>query len=231
MTNSVITARFNAKGQLDRVLDDGITPTTTTIPKAADVAREQPGSAGMTTPQSTQSASSQASSLLAARISQAVSGATGGFTLQSVQANPGSLVVSWKSAPGVAVTATALPSGQSCTSEDGKCVIAGLDPSQSYSIVLAKQGDPTPPISAALTTPIKPIFELKVGRSANAKSVVKPASKGKATWKVTGGCVLNAAKSKVTAPKTPTKCQLSVTTAKDGKTPKTTKSVTISVTK
>lgn len=143
-----------------------------------------------------------------------------------------SLTVAWAlsaSVGNVFVTATANPGGRSCTSDTGSCVIRGLDPSEIYTITLAKKGDEPQPATVATAT--KPVVSLKIGRVASPTTFVRPASKGKATWKVRGGCTLNETNTRITAPKRATTCQLSVTTAKSGSTPKTTKSVTIVVTK
>ena len=143
-----------------------------------------------------------------------------------------SLTVAWALSASVGtvyVTATANPGGRSCTSDTGSCVIRGLDPTETYTITLAKKGDE--PQAATIATATRPIVSLKVGRVASPTTFVRPASKGKATWKVRGGCKLNESNTRVTAPKSPTTCQLSVTTAKFGSTPKTTKSVTIVVKK
>jgi hypothetical protein len=127
------------------------------------------------------------------------------------------------------VTATATPGGRMCTSDQGSCIIRGLDPSVSYTVTVAPKG-----AEATASVPsqgIKPVVTLKAGRVASPTTYVRPASKGKATWKVRGGCTLNASNTRVTAPKRAATCVLSVTTAKFGPTPKTTKSVTIVVPK
>ena len=240
-------ARLTSTGALDVRIVKAPVATTTTVPSILD----------RVSPILNKPAAERASNLLSGRISEAVGGIGGGVAPPSGAGSSGEtgrstagtvpsffvgsvvhvgpfengLTVGWAAVKGVEVVATALPGGRSCTSADGKCDIVGLDPSQSYSIVFSKKGEPVPDVSDALVTAAKPIVTLKLGKSATTKSLLKLTSKGKPTWKVTGGCVLNAAKSKVTAPKAPTTCQLSVTTAKDGKTPKTTKSVTISVTK
>ena len=129
------------------------------------------------------------------------------------------------------VTITSNPGGKTCTSEGTSCIIEGLDPSQAYTFSLKVQGSDAVGGVLPSIAPVKPVVSLRVGRSANVLSFVKPAAKGKATWKVNGGCVLNAAKTKLTAPKTPTTCTLAVTTPKVGSTPKTTRSVTVAVEK
>lgn len=153
--------------------------------------------------------------------------------LSSVKAEEDrSLTVAWAMSAAVGnvyVTATANPGGRSCTSDNGTCIIRGLDPTETYTITLAKKGDE--PQAATVATATKPVVSLRVGRVASPTVFVRPASKGKATWKVRGGCKLNETNTRLTAPKSPTTCQLSVTTAKSGSTPKTTKSVTIVVKK
>lgn len=145
-----------------------------------------------------------------------------------------SLTVAWSSSVAAAkgyVTATAMPSGRSCTSDTGTCIIRGLDPTETYTVSVAKKGDTTASGVRAAVSPAKPVVSLKAGRIASPTTFVRPASKGKATWKVRGGCTLNETNTRLTAPKSPGTCQLSVTTAKSGSTPKTTKSVTIVVKK
>ena len=129
------------------------------------------------------------------------------------------------------VTATATPGGRTCTSDEGSCVIRGLDPSVAYTVTVAPRGESATDSASATSISIKPVVSLKSGRVASPTTYVRPASRGKATWKVRGGCTLNASNTRVTAPKRAATCQLSVTTAKFETTPKTTKSVTIVVTK
>ncbi len=129
------------------------------------------------------------------------------------------------------VTATAMPGGRTCTSNEGSCIIRGLDPTVAYSVTVAPKGEEPTGTAAADAVVAKPVVSLKLGRIASPTTYVRPASRGKATWKVRGGCTLNETKTRITAPKRATTCQLSVTTAKFGSTPKTTKSVTIVVKK
>ena len=127
------------------------------------------------------------------------------------------------------VTATATPGGRTCTSDQGSCIIRGLDPSVAYTVTVAPKGAEA--TASAPSQSIKPVVMLKAGRVASPTTYVRPASKGKATWKVRGGCTLNETNTRVTAPKRAATCVLSVTTAKFGSTPKTTKTVTIVVSK
>lgn len=129
------------------------------------------------------------------------------------------------------VAATAMPGGRTCTSNEGSCVIRGLDPSVVYSVTVAPKGDEGTTTTSSEGFEAKPVVSLKVGRVASPTVYVRPASRGKATWKVRGGCTLNESNTRVTAPKRATKCQLTVTTEKFGSTPRTTKSVTIVVKK
>lgn len=144
-----------------------------------------------------------------------------------------SLTVSWSqsAAKRAWVTAIARPEGRSCTSDDGSCVIRGLDPSVLYEVTVVPRGEAASDSASATSISIKPVVTLKAGRVVSPTTYVRPASRGKATWKVRGGCTLNASNTRVTAPKRATTCQLSVTTAKFETTPKTTKRVTIVVTK
>ena len=129
------------------------------------------------------------------------------------------------------VTAIAMPGGRTCTSNEGSCIIRGLDPSVAYTVTVAPKGEEAAGSASAESISLKPIVTLKLGRVASPTTYVRPASRGKATWKVRGGCTLNESNTRITAPRRATKCQLSVTTAKFESTPKTTKSVTIVVTK
>jgi hypothetical protein len=145
-----------------------------------------------------------------------------------------SLTVTWALSVAIGrpyVTATATPGGRSCTSTEGSCVIRGLEPTESYVVTLAKKGEDAAAVTLADVTETKPVVSMRLGRVASPTTFVRPASRGKATWKVRGGCTLNETNTRITAPKSPTVCVLSVTTAKDGTTPKTTRSVTIVVKK
>ena len=128
-------------------------------------------------------------------------------------------------------TATALPGGRTCTSDDGTCVIRGLDPALVYTITVVPKGEKLDSSTAPDSITAKPVVTLRAGRVASPTIYVRPASQGKATWKVRGGCTLNDSNTRVIAPMHATTCQLNVTTAKFGPTPKTTKSVTIVVKK
>ena len=143
-----------------------------------------------------------------------------------------SLFVTWALAVRVDktfVTATANPGGRTCTSDTGSCIIRGLDPSQIYTVTVALKGATA--VVGASSLAATPVVSMKVGRVASPTTFVRPASRGAATWKVRGGCTLNANNTRITAPRRATTCQLTVTTAKFGSTPKTTKSVTIVVRK
>lgn len=143
-----------------------------------------------------------------------------------------SLTVTWgisAAAGSPYVTATAMPGGRSCTSNTDSCVIRGLDPSQKYTVTVALKGEMA--ATGALSVTATPVVSMKIGRVASPTTFVRPASRGTATWKVRGGCTLNATNTRIAAPQRAATCQLSVTTAKFGSTPKTTKSVTIVVKK
>jgi hypothetical protein len=98
-------------------------------------------------------------------------------------------------------------------------------------VVVAPKGEATAEPAASGGATVKPIVTMKPGRVASPTTYVRPASRGKATWKVRGGCTLNDSNTRITAPRRDATCQLIVTTAKFGSTPKTTKSVTIVVKK
>lgn len=129
------------------------------------------------------------------------------------------------------VTATALPGNRSCTTREKSCVIRGLDAAETYRIVLSTKGEPVPAAETSTQPSINPVRVLRPGQIAAPTSIVRPESRGKATWRVSGKCVLNDNITKLTMPKSPGRCRLAVTTAKDGTTPKTTRSVTIVVRK
>ena len=127
------------------------------------------------------------------------------------------------------VTATALPGGRTCTSKAGSCIIRGLDPSVAYTVTVSPMGEETSAPASSTGFNTKPVVIARVGRIASPTAYVRPASRGRATWNVRGGCALTESDTRVTMPKRATTCQLGVTTEKFGSTPVTTRSVTIVV--
>lgn len=80
---------------------------------------------------------------------------------------------------------------------------------------------------AAPTTTVAPGKTLKRGSSVTLTSLLKPVGRGKATWKVTGGCKVS--KSKLVAPKKAGTCVLTLRQAKSGSTPASTRTVQIKI--
>ena len=230
--------RYSTAGGLDAAVTT--TPTTTEAPTASTEASPRKQEETLEKLRELESSRARQAEKSKEDAAPAVALPNNGITvttdkpvLSSVRAEEDrSLTVAWAMSAAVGnvyVTATANPGGRSCTSDNGTCIIRGLDPTETYTITLAKKGDE--PQAATVATATKPVVSLRVGRVASPTVFVRPASKGKATWKVRGGCKLNETNTRLTAPKSPTTCQLSVTTAKSGSTPKTTKSVTIVVKK
>lgn len=233
---AVRIVRLTTTGLIDTSSEVSLPETTTTTPGDSPAARRSVFESRVT------AAPAQKEDVESSRLADAKLPANDGLTiigdapvLTSVKADEDrSLTISWSTSAVVGkvfVTATAMPSGRSCTSDTGSCVIRGLDPAETYTVTIAKKGDEAAALARASVAPVKPTISLKVGKIASPTTFVRPASKGKATWKVRGGCKLNETNTRLTAPKSPTTCQLSVTTAKSGSTPKTTKSVTIVVKK
>lgn len=77
------------------------------------------------------------------------------------------------------------------------------------------------------TTTVAPGKTLKRGKSASLTSFLKPVGRGKATWKVTGGCKVSG--SKLVAPKKAGSCVLTLRQAKSGSTPASTRTVRIKI--
>lgn len=127
-------------------------------------------------------------------------------------------------------TVTASPGGQKCTTSTTSCVFKKLDPWTGYSFVIktvtaasASVPDSTPSI------PVNPVRIVKRGSRTEPTKLISPASTGKATWKATGGCKVTKDGKTFTATKDAALCTLSVTTAKAGKVPKTTRAITVVV--
>lgn len=238
---NLTVVRLSAAGVLDAAVD--VSPTTTaepavkpgtpapSSPAALSIERDERNADGASAPNPTRNERAVA----APNASATVIG-TSPVMSRVASTEDRSLSVEWlmSVAAGKAmVVATASPGGRTCASDSGSCMIRGLDPSETYTVSVALKDAPESATVKATATSvaIKPVIVLKAGKIASPTTFVRPASKGKATWKVRGGCTLNATNTRLTAPKSPTTCQLSVTTAKSGSTPKTTKTVTIVVKK
>lgn len=127
-------------------------------------------------------------------------------------------------------TVTATPGGQKCTTATTSCVFKKLDPWTAYSFTIktvaaasAAVPDSTPSL------PVKPVRIIKRGSRTEPTKLITPASTGKQTWKATGGCKVTKDGKTFTTPKDAALCTLSLTTAKAGKVPKTTRTITVVV--
>ena len=127
-------------------------------------------------------------------------------------------------------TVTAQPGGKTCTTATTSCSFKQLEAWTSYSFVVktvsAAAGLPRDSLPS---NPVKPVRVLKRGTSTPTSKLITPASSGKQTWKVGGGCKLSKDSKTFTASKDAGLCTLSLTTAKSGKTPKTTRVITVVV--
>ncbi|MEY2967543.1 MAG: hypothetical protein RIQ64_170 [Actinomycetota bacterium] len=127
-------------------------------------------------------------------------------------------------------TVTATPGGQKCTTATNSCVFKKLEPWTNYSFAIKTVRASSSVIAdSAPSIPVKPVRIVKRKSRTAATKLVTPASKGRATWKVTGGCGVTKDGKTFTATKDAGVCTLSVTTAKSGKTPKTTRVITVVV--
>lgn len=81
---------------------------------------------------------------------------------------------------------------------------------------------------ATTTTTVAPAKTLKRGKSASLTSFLKLVGRGKATWKVTGGCKVSG--SRLIAPKKAGTCVLTLRQAKSGSTPASTRTMRIKIT-
>lgn len=230
---TAVVVRLTAKGAVDRAPDKAAKPSVTSTPQPTrdEILRRRAELLALRAAATT-TASPTAESIVAPQV-VTVTGENP--VLLSVRAvEDRSLTVTWGLSPAVGdvyITATASPGGRSCTVREKSCVIRGLDAAETYRVVVSKRGEPVPDAATSNQPETKPVRILRPGQVASPSTLVKPASRGKATWRVSGKCTLNATFTKLTTPRTPARCRLAVTTAKDGKIPKTTRSLTIVVKK
>ncbi len=123
----------------------------------------------------------------------------------------------------------ASPGGKACTTASTLCVFRGLDPWTTYTFTVGVKSGATGITASDPSPPLRPIRILARNKSVKTTSLVTPAAQGKLTWKVSGGCTLSPDFSRLTTPKDATTCTLSVRSPKAGKTPATTRSITIDV--
>lgn len=127
-------------------------------------------------------------------------------------------------------TVTATPGGQKCVTATTSCVFKKLDPWTAYTFsvktVSASSGAPTDSLAS---NPVKPVRIVKRGSRTEPTKLITPASTGKQTWKATGGCTVTKDAKSFLATKDGALCTLSLTTAKAGKVPKTTRTITVVV--
>ena len=125
---------------------------------------------------------------------------------------------------------TATPGGQTCVTATTSCVFKRLDPWTAYTFqvktVSASSGTPADSLAS---NPVKPVRIVKRGSRTEPTKLITPASTGKPTWKATGGCTVTKDGKSFLATKDGALCTLSLTTAKAGKVPKTTRTITVVV--
>jgi hypothetical protein len=127
-------------------------------------------------------------------------------------------------------TVSATPGGQKCTTTTTSCVFKKLEPWNSYTFTITTvRAASTAVADSAPSVPIKPVRIVKRKSRTAATKLITPASKGRAAWKATGGCTVSKDGKTFSATKDAATCTLSVTTAKSGKTPKTTRTITVVV--
>lgn len=123
----------------------------------------------------------------------------------------------------------AMPGGKSCTTASTLCVFRGLDPWTTYTFTVGVKSGAEGILASDASSPLRPIRILARNKSVKSTSLITPAAQGKLTWRVTGGCTLSADSATLSTPKDATTCTLSVRSPKAGKTPATTRSITIDV--
>lgn len=124
---------------------------------------------------------------------------------------------------------TAEPGGKTCTTASTLCVFRGLDAWNPYSFRVAVKSGADGISASDPSTPIKPLRLLARKKTVKTSSLLTPGSNGKSKWRVSGGCALSKNNSMLTTPNDATICQLTVRTARSGKTPAFTRSITIDV--
>jgi hypothetical protein len=237
-----VLSRLKEDGSLDAL----VAPKSTPLPIAAvEPAPDQTSSAALATPSHAPAAPAAAAPVATvekldpAPVVQAEATPTVGAAprLQIVamtNAIDRSIGVKWsipQSLVGQSVTyqVTASPNGKTCTTTSTLCVFRNLDPWVPYSFSVAVASGAVDVLPSNSSSAVKPLRLLARSKTVKVASLITPAAKSKATWRVSGGCKLSADKVSLTTPKDATTCILSVRTAKSGKTPRTTRSITIDV--
>lgn len=124
---------------------------------------------------------------------------------------------------------TSQPGGKTCSTAATLCVFRGLEPWTSYNFSVAVKSGATGISASDSSMPLKPVRILARNKSVKTTSLLTPAASGKLQWRVGGGCKLSKDFATLTTPKDATTCLLSVRSPKSGKTPATTRSITIDV--
>ena len=125
---------------------------------------------------------------------------------------------------------SASPGGRTCSTATTTCVFKNLNPWTAYTFtVKVVSVSAVGALSPAKSAPVKPLRVVRRGSSTPTAKLITPASKGAQSWKVGGGCTLSKDKKTFTATPDGGICTLALTTAKSGKTPKTTRSISVFV--
>ena len=127
-------------------------------------------------------------------------------------------------------TVVASPGGQKCTTSTTSCVFKKLEPWTPYTFTIKTVSASSASVpDSAPSVPVKPVRIVKRGSRTEPTKLITPASTGKQTWKAAGGCKVTKDGKTFTATKDAGLCTLSLTTAKAGKVPKTTRTITVVV--
>jgi hypothetical protein len=124
---------------------------------------------------------------------------------------------------------TATPGGQKCTTSTTSCVFKKLEPWTTYTFAITTVSASSTDAAVSSLIGIKPVRVLTRDSRTDPTKLITPASTGKRTWRATGGCKVTADGKLFTTPKDGALCTLSLTTAKVGKSPKTTRTITVVV--
>ena len=125
---------------------------------------------------------------------------------------------------------TASPGGRTCSTATTTCVFKNMNPWTAYTFtVKVVSVSAVGALSSAKSAPVKPLRVVLRGSSTPTAKLITPASKGVQSWKVGGGCTLSKDKKTFTATQDGGICTLSLTTARSGKTPKSTRSISVFV--
>ena len=126
-------------------------------------------------------------------------------------------------------TVTATPGGQKCTTSTTSCVFKKLEPWTTYTFDIKTVSASSTDAAVNSLIGIKPVRVLTRDSRIDPTKLITPASTGKQTWRATGGCKVTNDGKLFTTPKDGALCTLSLTTAKAGKIPKTTRTITVVV--